>query len=162
MDSNEYARRSAQVNSNIHAAFAIIPIPSGHRRDDGVANYEVDEDVQKFNGRRWTEISLDHWIRSISPSAIRRATNSAFFKYYLPSLLVGALQDSDYSYLALDALLPDNPKYEPRPDWKEYRMSFASQQVEAVISFLELVKESSSPESVDWHAADAGLGGLWN
>lgn len=162
MDSNEYARRSAQVKSTIRAAFAIIPIPSGHRRDDGIANYEVDDDVQKFNGRMWTEISLDHWIRSISPSAIRRATNSGFFKYYLPSLLVGVLQDSDYSYLALDALLPDNPKYEPRADWKEYRMSFAAEQAEAVVSFLELIKESSSPESAEWHAANAGLGGLWN
>lgn len=66
----------------------IIPIPSGHRRDDGIANYEVDDDVQKFNGRMWTEISLDHWTRSISTSGIRRATNSGFFEYYLPSLPV--------------------------------------------------------------------------
>ena len=162
MDSNEYARRSAQVKSTIRAAFPIIPIPGSHSRDDGIANYEVDEDVQKFNGHMWTEISLDHWIRSISPSAIRRATSSSFFKYYLPSLLVGVLHDSDYLYLALDALLPDNPRYEPRPDWKEYRMSFDAQQADAVVSFLELAKESVSPESAGWHAADAGLGGLWN
>lgn len=162
MDSKEYVRRSAQVKSTIRAAFAIIPIPSGHRRDDGIANYEVDDDVQKFNGRMWTEISLDHWVSSISPSSIRRATSREFFKYYLPSLLVGVLQDSDYFYLALDALLPDNPKHEPRPDWKEYRMSFAAEQAEAIVSFLELTKESSSPESAEWHAADAGLSGLWN
>jgi len=162
MDSNEYTRRAFQLMSTIRTAFAIVPIPSGHRRNDGIANYEVDDDVQKFLGRMWTEISLDHWIRSISPSAIRRASNSDFFKYYLPSLLVAVLQNSDYSYLALDALLPDNPKYEPRSEWKVFRASFAVQQTEAIVSFLELIKESSAPGSVEWHGADAGLGGLWN
>ncbi|WP_354681435.1 hypothetical protein [Cupriavidus plantarum] len=162
MDSNEYTRRAAKLQSAIRAAFAVVPIPSDHRRDDGTPNYEVDDDVQKFFGRMWTEISLDHWIRSISPSAIRRASNSDFFKYYSSSLLVAVLQDSDYSYLALDALLPDNPKYEPRSEWKEFRTSFAVQQAEAIVSFLELIKESSAPDSAEWHGADAGLGGLWN
>lgn len=151
-----------KLKAVIRAAFAVFPIPADHRRNDGIANYEVDDDVLKFHGRMWTEISLDHWIRSISPSAIRRATNSDFFKYYLPSLLVGVIQYRDYSYLALEALLPDNPKYEPRSDWKECRMNFSAEQAEAVVSFLELIKESSTPDSAEWHAADAGLGGLWD
>ncbi|MGO4416059.1 hypothetical protein AB4Z27_24120 [Cupriavidus sp. KB_39] len=162
MDSNEYARRSAELKSTIRAAFAIAPIPPGHRRDDGIANYEVDDDVQKFFGRMWTEISLDHWIRSISPSAIRRASNNDFFKYYLPSLLVAVLQDGDYLHLALDALLPDNPNYEPRSEWKAFRTSFSVEQTEAVVAFLELIKESSPPGSSEWFGADAGLSGLWN
>lgn len=41
-------------------------------------------------------------------------------------------------------------------------MNFSAEQAEAVVSFLELIKESSAPDSVEWHAADAGLGGLWN
>jgi len=41
-------------------------------------------------------------------------------------------------------------------------MSFAAEQAEAVVSFLELIKESSASDSAEGHAADAGLGGLWN
>jgi len=135
-----------KLKAVVRAAFAVFPIPADHRRDDGIANYEVDDDVLKFPGRVWTEIALDHWIRSISPSAIRRATNSDFFKYYLPSLLVGVIQHRDYSYLALDALLPDNPMYEPRSEWKGFRTSFSVQQTEAIVSFLELIRESSAPD----------------
>ncbi|WP_130390116.1 DUF6714 family protein [Cupriavidus agavae] len=162
MDSNEHAHRAAQLEATIRAAFPIVPIPYGHRRADGIKNYEVDNDVKKFANRMWTEIPLEYWIKSISPAAIRSATSNEFFRYYSPSLLVAVLQDSDYTHLALDALLPDNPKYEPRSEWKTFCASFSPQQAEAIVSFLELVKEGSTPGSAEQYGAEAGLGGLWN
>lgn len=42
------------------------------------------------------------------------------------------------------------------------RRSFSSVQVEAIIAFLEWVKEAADPALLDWHGADAALSGLWN
>ncbi|WP_137923188.1 DUF6714 family protein [Cupriavidus sp. 2SB] len=162
MNRSDPDRQAAQVASIIRSAFPIFPIPQGHRRPDGISDYEVDDDVQKFHGRMWTEISIEHWYRCVSPSFIRFATSSEFFNYYLPSLLVAVMQSDDYLHMALDALLPTNPKNEPRAEWKAFRTSLSVEQAEAIVAFLEWVKESSPPESGEWHGADAGLSGLWN
>ena len=56
----------------------------------------------------------------------------------------------------------DPPKLEPRPEWRRFRQSFEPSQVEVIVLFPELLKESSDPADSIWFKADAGLSGLWN
>ncbi|AOZ11085.1 hypothetical protein [Cupriavidus malaysiensis] len=162
MDSDLFMQKRDRIRDELKKAFPLVPIPASHRRADDVVHPEVDEDVQKFLGRPWDHVHLEDWIRSVSPAAIRRGTSNAFFKYYLPSLLHTVFDDMGYAYLALDAVLPDNPGFEPRPDWKVFRQSFQPIQAEAVASFLEFIREETDPNGPDWFGADAGLSGLWN
>jgi hypothetical protein len=161
LNSNALTAQMHELRSALIDAFPTMPFPAEHRRKDGSIDWEVEDDVKKFLGKQWDDIGLEHWIRSVSPAAIRNSTNPLFFKYYLPSLLIGVFENPDFFPLALDALLPDNPKLEPRRAWTEFRSQFSPQQVAAVVMFLELLKEQVNFEDPVCRAANVGLGNLW-
>jgi len=161
MNSEQFRVRADEVIHSLEAAFPRLPVPHAYQHEDGRRNYEVDDDVKKFIGRSWADMDLDDWIRSMGPAAIRDCTSATFFRYYLPSLLVGVLGNMEWAHLALSALLPDNQKLEPRAEWLRFRQGFTPSQVAAIAAFLELLKDSCDPAWSDWFGADAGLSGLW-
>lgn len=163
MGSKMLSAEAVQVEKQLRKAFQSKQVPTDHRREDGEVDWEVEEDLQRILGKAWPEVGLEDWTHMVNPAFIRSATNAEFFKYYVPSILTCVLQDVEWAdQLALSALLPDNPKREPREEWRVFRGSFSPVQVEAIIAFLEWVKEAADPASPDWHGADAALSGLWN
>ncbi|ANH75985.1 hypothetical protein ACS15_5424 [Ralstonia insidiosa] len=162
MDSKIFAGRAVQIEKQLRLAFPSNPVPTEHRREDGVVDWEVEEDLQRILGKAWPEVTLEDWTHMVNPAFIRGGTSTQFFKYYVPSILTCVLSAVErVDQLALSALLPNNPKREPRDEWRMFRNSFSPVQVEAIIAFLEWVKEATDPTSSDWHGADAALSGLW-
>lgn len=163
MDSKTLANRAAAIADGLRNAFPTVPVPTNHRRADGSIDWEVEEDLQRVIGKAWTEVKLEDWTHMIRPSAIRSGTDTAFFKYYVPSILCGVLGNPEWADpLATSALLPDNPKFEPREEWQTFRSAFSPAQVTQIVAFLEWLKDVSDPVSAEWHAADTALNGLWS
>ncbi|MGM3277546.1 hypothetical protein [Ralstonia sp. 24A2] len=163
MDSKELTAQARRIAEGMRRVFPTTPVPVDHRRPDGDIDWEVEEDLQRVIGRPWTDVQLEDWTHMIRPSAIRNGTNSDFFKYYVPSILCGVLLSPEWADpLAISALLPDNPKFEPREEWRSFRNKFSPAQAGQIVTFLQWVKDVSDPTSADWYGADAGLNGLWN
>jgi hypothetical protein len=75
------------------------------------------------------------------PSLARHYLHPDAFRYYLPSLLAGVLQDIGYLDWALEALLPSGQKGRTdRPEWVSFWQSFSEQQRNAVHSWLKGVR----------------------
>ncbi len=119
MDSKIFAGRAVQIEKQLRLAFPSNPVPTEHRREDGVVDWEVEEDLQRILGKAWPEVTLEDWTHMVNPAFIRGGTSTQFFKYYVPSILTCVLSAVErVDQLALSALLPNNPKREPRDEWR--------------------------------------------
>jgi hypothetical protein len=67
------------------------------------------------------------------------------FRYYLPSLLVGALQETGYLDWALESILPAGRKRHTTGKWwTDFWRGFSEQQREAICAYLKGVRSMLS------------------
>ncbi len=89
------------LRSQIDAAFASRPRPS-NLVEPRLPITPEQRDALSFAGRHWREIGWQDWVRH--PDAFYAFVPEAFI-FYLPSLLLGALDAPQGQLLAADALI---------------------------------------------------------
>lgn len=84
----------------------VVPAPffwRGDRHDD---DYDFRRDLLRLAGRQWTEIKMRDWTMVGRIGHTRELLEPTTFLYYLPSLMLGAIDDPGYLDWALEAIIP--------------------------------------------------------
>jgi hypothetical protein len=134
-----------QIQKTIRAAFPEHPVPDVFF--SSVERWQNDlqkELSSRIEGRIWTSLSLLDWrMIGATPAAYREYLAPQAFAYYAPSFLIGASSESEFLYLALEAILPSNQDHKPRGDWWfSFSAAFTSAQRAAVQAFLAAQRDT--------------------
>lgn len=129
----------------IHANFRAEPVPNSFFwKEAKIRQYDdiAEELWSRIANRRWTEITMSDWEMTGYRVAVNREyMEPATFSYYMPSLLVGALQDIDFIEMALEGMVPFNKDRSPRGKWwGAFATSFSYDQRRTLCSFLAHVR----------------------
>jgi hypothetical protein len=131
---------TAQLSELIRGAFAVEPLP---RRFwiDGIEPRMTDipeELAKRIAHRPWVDVTMLDWrMTGAHASTARNYLDADAFRYYLPSLLVGGLNDFGCIDWPLECLLPAGRKR--RTDgkwWQEFLSGFSEEQKDAIRLYL--------------------------
>jgi hypothetical protein len=94
--------------------------------------------AKRIEGRSWVEVTMLDWTMTGAQACITRAyIDPNAFRYYLPSLLLGGLNDFGYIDWPLECLLPAGPKRRTSGQWwRDFWTGFSEEQKEAVRTYL--------------------------
>jgi hypothetical protein len=141
-----------QLPELLHASFPVQPLPGFFWVDGGEQPVgDIPEELLKrIVHRPWVDITMRDWTMTGAHASIARAyLDPTAFRYYLPSLLIGALREIGYFDWALECLLPAGRKRRPIGKWwADFWIGFSEQQREAVCAYLKGVR-SMLGDSVD-------------
>ncbi|WP_316194655.1 DUF6714 family protein [Bradyrhizobium sp. SZCCHNRI3052] len=132
------------LSTLMRTAFPTEPLPDtfwieGGAQAGGDIPHEL---VGRLAQRRWTDVTLYDWLMIGHPSSVRCFLHPDTFRYYLPSLLVGVLNDTSYLDWALDSLLPAGRRRRTdRPVWLQFWEGFSDTQRNAIRFYLKQVRE---------------------
>jgi hypothetical protein len=132
---------SESLSDLIGTAFPVEPLPTQFFSTEGKESLDCDipqELRNRISGRPWTEVTLMAWtMTGSSPVVARRYLEPATFMYYVPSIVVGVLQEMDFIELALEGIIPDNKNHVPRGNWWfEFSGNASPRQRAALATFL--------------------------
>jgi len=142
--------------------FPISPLPKRLLLDE-YDNSEFSEGIcNAFLSKQWVSVTVDDWVNIACIEVVSSYMSPRAFHYYLPSLLLGVLEEGSYIDWGLKAVLPQNQSREPRSDWwKDYVACFNLKQrrfiQEYILSVLEFVQQGSEEE---W-LAQVALDTVW-
>jgi hypothetical protein len=100
-----------------------------------------DELERRLAHRRWIDVTMRDWTM-VGPACIAKCyLHPDAFRYYLPSLLVGVLDDPGYLDWALECLLPARRKRRTdRADWTDFWDGLSGEQRDTICSYLKGVR----------------------
>ncbi len=131
-------------------AFPVEPVPQRFftATHQFVPNDEFDKGLmQRIFGRAWTEVTLLDWRMIASPWVVRDRLEPKTYLYYLPSLLLGGLAETEFLNWALEAIVPNNKNWVPRGVWwHEFAAFVSADQKQILTDFLCLVREEHRDE----------------
>jgi Family of unknown function (DUF6714) len=144
-DFDTHMMTADQIIQLLRASFPVDPVPIRFFSEDGGGRPVGDipeELLSRIARRPWVEIAIHDWMMTgAHPGSARRYLDPTAFRYYLPSLLVGGLQQAEYIDWALDAILPPGRKYRTTGSWwKEFSEGFSAEQRAAVCAYLRGIK----------------------
>jgi hypothetical protein len=134
-----------QISQLIYANFPVDPLPNPFfwmdRGDQPIGDIP-DELLNRIAQRPWVEITMRDWtMTGAHPCGSRRYLDPNTFRYYLPSLLVGGLQETGYIDWALESILPAGRKRRTTGKWwKEFAEGFSEKQRVAVCAYLKGIR----------------------
>ena len=135
-----------ELSELIHAAFPVEPMPKRFWID-GIQPLvgDIPEELAKRIAHRpWVDVTMLDWTMIGHPASIRGYIDPNAFRYYLPSPLVGGLNDFGYIDWPLECLLPAGRKRRTTGKWwQEFWTAFSEEQKDAV------------PGLLDWRSIDA-------
>ncbi|WP_375785577.1 hypothetical protein ACE10Z_39955 [Bradyrhizobium sp. Pha-3] len=102
--------------------------------------------LERLAQRQWTEIKMSDWAMIGSISIVRERLEPATFLYYLPSLLLGVIDDPGYLNWALEAIVPAGRDRRPKSKWWiELLETISPDQIGVLHAFLALVRKNLLP-----------------
>lgn len=116
--------------------------------------------LKALESRKWNEVTIRDWrMIGVSINVIRSYITDSALIYFLPSLMVGGINTDDVEY-AIDALLPNNQRWEPGGDrWDAFVGALDDRQRKAIREFLSLVTHLEPEGSISRAGAEHAL---WN
>jgi len=131
----------------LHATFSAQPMPARFFWKEGVhdTSDEFCRDLlERLWRREWTEIKMSDWVWIGSAISMSRAhLEPATFLYYLPSLLLGVIEEPEYLELALEAIIPLGRDRRPKGRWwGELLETISLDQCAALRAFLVHVRSA--------------------
>lgn len=137
-----------ELSDLIHACFPVDPMPRTFWID-GIEPLGGDipqELAQRIAHRPWTKITMLDWTMTGAHATIARAyVEPDAFRYYLPSLLVGGLNDLGYLDWPLECLLPAGRKRRTTGKWwQDFWAGLSGEQKDAIRSYLVGVRSMLS------------------
>ncbi|WP_315758176.1 DUF6714 family protein [Bradyrhizobium sp. SZCCHNRI2007] len=147
------------LSTLMRTAFPTEPLPGTLwiDRDAQAAGDVPHELTERLAQRPWTDVTLGDWLMTGHPSSVQCFLHPDVFRYYLPSLLVGVIDDTGYLDWALEALLPAGRRRRTdRPDWVQFWDGFSDTQRNAIRSYLKKVRavRSEAADPVERHLFD--------
>jgi hypothetical protein len=109
-----------QFSNLLHATFPTQPMPARFFWTENVPDdgFEFCGDLLKWLAEReWTEIKMSDWKMIGHINISRQHLEPATFLYYLPSLLLGVVEEPGYLYWALEAIIPLGRDRRPKGRW---------------------------------------------
>jgi hypothetical protein len=133
-----------QIIGIIRASFPLEPLPvRPFWRDGERPPGDIPEEIEKrLAMRSWDQISMLDWRMIGSASAGRVYLDPNTYRYYLPSLLTGGLQDNgDFIQWALEAILPTSWRRRTTGKWwQEFAVGFLTPQRETIRAYLAFIR----------------------
>ena len=133
------AMTTDELSQLVQAAFPVEPLPSRY----WINGVEPLEDIpQEFAKgiayRPWVDVTMLDWtMTGVHASTFRRYLDVAAFRYYLPSLLVGGLNDFGYIDWTLECILPAGRNRRTTANWwQEFWAGFSDLQRDAIRRYL--------------------------
>ncbi|WP_143201951.1 DUF6714 family protein [Bradyrhizobium sp. NAS96.2] len=130
------------------AAFPAQPEPARFfwREDRHDDDYEFRQDLLRLAGRQWTEIKIGDWTMVGRIGHTRELLEPATFLYYLPLLMLGAIDDPGYLDWALEAIVPLGRDRQPKSKWwMELLETISPDQIGILHDFLAFVRKNLLP-----------------
>ena len=128
-----------ELSGLIHAAFPTGPMPRRYWLDGVELLSDIPQELAKrIAYRPWVEVTMLDWTMTGAHAATARNYFDAdAFRYYLPSLLVGGLNDFGFIDWPLECLLPAGRKRRTtRKWWQAFFAGFSAEQECAVRGYL--------------------------
>lgn len=156
--------RSDDILKRIRAVFPEDPVPTNFFAS-GVDQISGDiplELVRRIKGRRWSDIVLGDWNNIAHVTSFSQMLTPSAFRYYVPSLLMVAIENPLRIDLGIEAVLPPNQKLEPRGAWwKDFYSGFSNDQRDVVRAFLTWAISNAGQGGQEQVQAQHGLMSIW-
>ena len=131
------------------ATFPPQPMPAQFfwKQDRHHNSYEFRQDLLEWLAeRQWTDIKMHNWAMAGSAIITRELLEPATFLYYLPSLLLGVIEDPGYLDWALEAIIPSGRDRRLKSKWwGELLETISPNQTATIRAFLALVRSDLLP-----------------
>jgi hypothetical protein len=135
-----------QFSNLLHATFPTRPMPARFFWKENVPDdgFEFCGDLLKWLAQReWTEIKMSDWTMIGHFNISRQHLEPATFLYYLPSLLLGVIEEPGYLYWALEAIIPLGRDRRPKGRWwGELLETISPDQSATIRAFLAHVRNN--------------------
>lgn len=143
----------------IHAAFPVEPMPKRYWIDNIEPLGDIPRELAtRIVYRPWVDVRMLDWTMTGAPAKVARSYLDAdAFRYYLPSLLVGGLDEPGYIDWPLECVLPASRKRRTTGTWwQAFWAGFSDQQKDAVRQYLIGVRSMLDPavNSANLHFID--------
>lgn len=143
--------------------FPDSPIPDELVRQ-GVDGGDIEEGIlNHLSSKKWTAINITDWSQMEDVEVVAYYLTPKAFHYYVPSVLIGSLEDRNYLDWGVRAVLPHNQQRKPKGEWwNEFYHLFNGEQRGVVREFLSEVGQVSSKDSQSKYLAELGLNTVWS
>jgi hypothetical protein len=128
-----------ELSERIQAAFPIEPMPRRYWIDGIGPLGDIPQALaNRIVHRPWVDVTMLDWtMTGAHASAARSYIDADAFRYYLPSLLVGGLNDFGYIDWPLECVLPAGRKRRTTGKWwQEFWAGFSDERKDAVRRYL--------------------------
>lgn len=126
-------------------SFPTSPMPAKYVLDNVDQNHEIIQALGKYVlGKSWKDVTLLEWrLSEPSLGVVRDYVTIEAYIYYMPSVLLGALEDLRFMEMALEAILPYNREHVARGKWWSMFISYLSQsRKQCIFKFIEYVERN--------------------
>src|SRR5579863_2750737 len=102
-----------------------------------------EELLKRIAGRQWTDVTIRDWAMVGTPPVVsRRYLQPSTFLYYLPSLVVGVIEDTEYIEFALEGMIPHNKTHAPGGAWwTSFSNTVSTEQRRTLLLYLRHVQD---------------------
>lgn len=132
-----------ELSELVHAAFPAQPVPSTCWLDGVELLRDIPQELaSRIAHRPWTDVTMLDWtMTGAHASTARNYFDADAFRYYLPSLLVGGLNDLRFIDWPLECLVPAGRKRRTTGEWwQAFMTGFSAEQQDLVRRYLRGVR----------------------
>lgn len=153
-----------ELSDILQRAFPVEPLPHRFFRGEPPQDEFSDALRVRLQGRRWTEVSMLDWRMVAATPVARDYMEPSAYRYYLPSLMLGGLEDLQFLDWALEAILPGNQHHVPRGTWwSAFVAAMSRDHRRALQAFLGLLRSRHWDEmGLDGREMTAKAEALWS
>jgi hypothetical protein len=133
-----------KLSELVRAAFPVAPLPRRYWLDGTEPVGDIPQELaERIAYRPWIDVTMLDWtMTGAHASTSRRYFDADAFRYYLPSLMVGGLNDLGYVDWPLECLLPAGRKRRTTGQWwQAFWAGFSIEQKDAVRLYLIGVRQ---------------------
>jgi hypothetical protein len=133
-----------KLSELVRAAFPVAPLPRRYWLDGTEPVSDIPQELAKrIAYRPWVDVTMLDWtMTGAHAGTSRRYFDADAFRYYLPSLMVGGLNDLGYVDWPLECLLPAGRKRRTTGQWwQAFWTGFSIEQKDAVRRYLIGVRQ---------------------
>lgn len=133
-----------ELSQRIQAVFPVEPMPKTYWLDGVELLSDIPRELaHRIAYRPWMDVTMLDWtMTGAHASTARSYFDADAFRYYLPSLLVGGLNDLRYIDWPLECVLPAGRKRRtPGKWWQAFWTGFSVEQKDAIRRYLFGVRQ---------------------
>ena len=141
-----------KLSELVRAAFPVAPLPRRYWLDGTEPVGDIPQELAKrIAYRPWVDVTMLDWtMTGAHAGTSRRHFTADAFRYYLPSLMVGGLNDLGYVDWPLECLLPAGRKRRTTGQWwQAFWTGFSIEQKDAVRRYLIGVRQMLGSNRLD-------------